>query len=720
MPRSRTARLRGDGAITIARDAAGIPHVDAATEADLYRGLGYCHGRDRALALLLTRLAAQGRMAEHLRGGEELVAADRAFRRLNLAAGALEEVDRVADADRTLLEAYCDGVTRALARRTPWELRIAGLGRAAPWRPADSILVSRLTGWVALAQSQGEMEALLVDLVRAGVEAELLAELFPSGLEGLDPELLRTLRRGEPFVPAAVRWNPALPRPVASNNWVLAPARTASGRALLANDPHLEVGRLPAIWYEVVTRVGERWCAAATMPGLPGLLIGRTNDLAWGATYAFMDATDSWVEDCRDGRVRRGNGAWEPIRTRTETIRRRGSAPIVATFHETRHGTLDGDPAAPGMRLATRWATAHETGAASLAAAFAMPRAREVAEGMAAIGRVESAFNWVLADRHGNIGYQMSGLLPLRRPGASGLVPLPGWDPANDWQGYAAPDDLPRAMNPPDGFLVTANDDLSHLGRRAPINLPMGDSRARRIAQRLGERSDWSPALVAEVQLDERSPQAEAFLEVLRPLLPDTEHGAILRSWDATYSVDSLGATLFERWYRALLRDVFGRALGPDVVDHLLGETGIVTDFYANFDRVLLRERSAWFAGATRDELYSRVAERALAAPPRPWGAEQQVTLRHLVLGERLPARAGFDRGPFALPGARGTPRQGQVYRSGGRATSFAPSLRFITDFGEAAAHTALAGGPSDRRFSRWYASDLARWLAGRTKPLRP
>jgi penicillin G amidase len=706
--------------MSIARDEHGVPRVDAASEAELYRGLGVVHGHDRALAMIVTRFAGQGRMAEHLPGGDDLIELDRTFRRLGLHLGATEQAAQLGPVERRLVDAYCAGANLALARRMPLELRAMGLRAAEPWTPADCVLVSRMAGWVALAQSQGEMEALLVQLVRAGVPRACLDELFPAGLDGLDEDLVRRLVPGEPLVPPAVRWSQALPRPVASNNWVLAPAKTRSGRALLASDPHLEL-RLPAVWCEVAGTWEGRWIVAATMPGIPAFLVGRTDTLAWGPTYAFMDAVDSWVEECRDGAVRRvvdGADTWVPAAARTEEIRRRRGEPVRLAVHETDRGVLDGPPDA-GLRLATRWSGAR-SGARSLTALADVVRAPDAAAGMAALGRLEAAFNWVLADAGGSIGYQMSGLMPLRASLAGGLAPLPAWDPHTAWQGFAEPEELPRARDPEAGFLVTANDDLNPLGTRAPINLPMGDSRARRIAEELAARDDWTVEAVRELQLDLRARHPEPFLAALRPLLGDAPNERLLRDWDLRYDTGSLGATLFERFHRALLEDVFGGVLGADVVRHLLDETGIVADFFANLDGVLLRESSAWFQGAARAEVYRRAAGRALAQPARPWGEEQQVVLRHLLLGGRLPAWAGYDRGPFPLPGGRGTIRQGQVYRSGGRETSFAPSFRLATDFGEEAAHTALAGGPSDRRTSRWYASGLEAWQAGRLKPLRP
>jgi penicillin amidase len=552
-------------------------------------------------------------------------------------------------------------VNAALARRVPWELRLLG-HRPEPWTPADSVLVARVGGYVSLAQTQGDMERLLVELVQAGVPRAHLDELFPGLLGDLDAELVERVTLGERIVPPEVRWSPALPRAIASNNWVVAGRKTASGHALLANDPHLEVNRLPAVWYEVVLELGPRFCIGATMPGLPGPLLGRTNDLAWGATYTFMDGVDSWVEECRDGAFRRtleGHDAWVPFRVRTEVIRRKGGADVTVTFHENDHGVLDGDPAAPGLYLATRWASAG-TGARSLAAMLGMLHAPDVATGMDILGRIETAWNWVLADRQGSIGYQMSGRMPLRAQGRSGLVPLPGWDPGNDWRGFVEPADLPRALNPACGFIVTANDDLNHLGRAHPINLPMGAHRAERIAGLLAARDDWTVAATRAMQLDVASPHAARFMEVLRPLLPDTRAGRILRDWDLGYDLASEGASLFERFYRALVVEVFGAVCGPDVVRFLVEETPILADFYANFDGVLLRPASVWYGEAGRDAVWRRVAARSVAEPVRPWGEQQRLVMRHLLLGGRLPAWLGFDRGPIALAGGRGTIRQGQ------------------------------------------------------------
>jgi penicillin amidase len=714
--------LAGERRVRIERDAHGVPHVYAQTEADLYRGMGNCHGVDRGLQMLLTRILGQGRASEILEASDDMLRLDCFFRRLNLAAGADEEAAKCSRRVRELALAYCAGVNEALAERGPWELRLVGY-RPELWTIADLVLTSRVVGYVGLAQSQGDMERLLIEMVQAGVSRAHLEELFPGQLDGLDPALLARVTIGERLVPEAVRWSDVLPRAIASNNWAIAPGKTASGHAILANDPHLEVNRLPNVWYEIVVELGERYCLAATMPGLPSLLLGRTNDLAWGATYSFLDGTDSWIEDCRDGRYRRakkGRDRWVPFRARTEIIRRKRKPEVTVTFYENEHGVLDGDPATPGLYLATRWASGSGTGAASLAASFDMLAAGDVATGMKHVGRFEPSFNWVLADRHGSIGYQMSGCMPVRRQGWSGLVPVPGWDPENDWVGFVPPEQLPRTRDPETGFIATANDDLNHLGTAHPINLPMGPYRAERIASLLAARDDWTVADVEAMQMDVLSPHARRFMEILRPLLPVTPAADILRAWDCRYDPASIGATLFERIYRGLVRDVFGSVCGADVMRHVTGETAILADFYYNLDRVLLAEQSVWFGGETREEIYARVLARSLDGPLTTWGTEQRVMMKHLMLGGRFPVWLGFDRGPVMLPGNRATIHQGQVYRSGGRVTSFAPSYRLVTDLGDESIHTCIAGGPSDRRFSPWYTSGIDDWLAGSFKTLRP
>jgi penicillin amidase len=454
-----------------------------------------------------------------------------------------------------------------------------------------------------------------------------------------------------------------------------------------------------------------------SMPGFPGILSGRTADVAWGVTYSFVDAVDSWMERCKEGQYYREEGQqWLDFQTRKEVIQRKKKEAVKVTFYENEHGVLDGDPHQEGIYLATRWAAA-ESGAAAISALLRMGRAKTVAEGMEVLGQIESSWDFVLADRVGNIGFQMSGLAPKRREGVSGFVPLPGWKKENDWSGFHSHEDMPRIMNPVDGFFATANQDLNHYGRIQPINMPMGSYRADRISQLLAQGVAFTLSDMYEMHYEVYSLQAEYFMQILRPLLPDTPQGEILSRWDLCYDADSQGAYLFEQFYRTLYREVFGKnGFGETVVDYLAEETGAFIDFYQNFDRVLLAEESPWFGERSREEIYRQAAEKALAVEPKRWKEVQQFKMDHIILGGKMPGFLGFDRGPLTAIGNRATIHQGQIYRSAGRTTSFLPSFRIVSDMGQEEVFTNLAGGPSDRRFSKWYCSDLENWIKGNYK----
>ena len=705
--------------VHIWRDGNGVPHVEASNLSDLFWGQGYVHARDRGLQMLLMRILGQGRMCELLDDSESSLAIDIFFRKMNWCGHVTDAVEALSENSHKIVASYADGVSTAFALKSPWELKLLGY-RPEPWTIEDTITLSRMFGYLTLAQSQAEIERLIMEMIQADVSPEHIEELFPGHLQDVDWDLLKKVKLQERIIPPDVLWQTAAPRMMASNNWVISGDKTASGKPLLCNDPHLEINRLPSIWCENMLKVEERFAMGAAMPGFPGIIIGRTNNLAWGATYAFMDCIDSWVEKCKQGQYCRSKGdQWIPFSQRKETIRRKKHADHEVFFYENEHGVLDGDPHTEGFYLATRWA-ADQSGSVSVDRIIHMWQVDSVSEAMDCLGRQESAWSFVLADNSGNIGFQMSGLAPIRRSGVSGLIPLPGWDPANDWQGFASHEDLPRAFNPSQGFFATANHDLNAYGRIAPINMPMGPYRADRINEILASGDQFTVADMFAMHFDVYSRQAEAFMAILKPLLPDTEAGRILGQWDLKYDAQSHGAYLFEAFYRELLVETFGRnGCGQDICHYLYDETGTFIDFYMNFDRILLAESSVWFGSETRDELYQRVAEKALDIPIKTWGETRQVMMNHLVFGGKLPAFLGFDHGPVTIIGGRASIHQGQIYRSSNRETTFVPSYRIVSDLATEECRTNLAGGPSDRRFSKWYLSDLENWKQGQYKTLR-
>ncbi len=704
--------------VNIWRDKNGVPHIEADNKFDMYWGQGYVHAMDRGLQLLLMRILGQGRACELLDASDETLQIDKFFRKMNWQGGTGAQVEKLVQDTKASLSAYCDGINTAFAKRVPWEFKLMGY-HPEKWRTEDSMLISRMIGYLTLVQSQAEMERFFVEMVQAGVPEEKLHELFPKILGGLDIELLKKVKLEERIIPPEKLWNIVVPRMMASNNWVLSGKKTRSGKPVISNDPHLETNRLPNVWCELVMKSEGRYLMGGTMPGFPGVLSGRTPELAWAVTYSFIDSVDSWVEKCKDGKYyREENDSWNEFAERKETIKRKKKKPVEVIFYENEHGTLDGDPADEAYLLATRWAAA-DSGGQTLTSFLKIWDIRSVEDGMNTLGEIETGWSFLFADQQDNIGFQMSGLAPKRRDGVSGFVPLPGWKKENNWQGFYKVEEMPRCINPEKGFFATANNNFNDLSIAKPVNMPMGPYRYDRINALLQTKNQATVEDMCTMHYDVYSLQAQYFIDILRPLLPDSASGKILHDWDLHYDLNSKGAFLFERFYKELYRQVFGESgFGTDIIDYLQEETGTFNDFYENFDRILLAEKSAWFGGRSREEIYKIAAEKALQVQPKTWGDVQQFTMTNMLFGGKLPKFLGFDRGPVAAIGNRATISQGQIYRSAGRVTTFLPSLRMASDLATDEIHSNLAGGPSDRRFSKWYCSDLGNWKNGKYKIL--
>jgi len=713
--------------IELARTADGVMKVRAEDDLGLARGLGFAHAHDRMVQMMLLRLVGQGRLCECLANDDDTLGIDVFMRQMGFEIDAEADVANLSDDGRRLGEAYAEGVNRYLENYwRPLELVLVGY-RPPPWTIADTLLTIKLMSFVGLAQSQQDMEKFLIQALAAGVSIDLLTKLVAPHLDGLDGNTLSRLSELQyiqPLLPDAIRFLGAAPTLMASNNWVVSGARSASGSPLQCNDPHLECNRLPAVWYEAVMHTRDDYRMGATMPGIPGLVMGRTSSLSFGFTYGFMDMVDYFLEDCRDGGCRR-EGGFEPLRVRTETIARKGEEPLRITIRENDLGVLESDPheseLSDGFYLTRAWSAHHGGAARSLDALARLAAVRNVPDAQKVVREVAISCNWLLADREGNIGYQQSGLLPDRRH--SGLHPVPAWEERRHWRGLVASDRLHSVLNPPEGFLATANDDHNPPAGPLVINLPMGSYRADRIRSLLGECPTGTVDDMERIQTDLHSLQAERFMEILRPLLPDSFAGRLLRDWDFRYDRASRGATLFETVYHALLQEVFGRRLfGEEVWNAVVASTAILADYYHLFDNVLFGDDPAWFGDEGKDRLISRVLEEVLTEVSleaiTPWGKRQQIVMKNIFFDGRLPLWLGFDRGPIELHGNRATVVQGGVFTSHNRQTTFTPSWRFITDLADDHARTALAGGPSARRFSRWYTTDVARWLEGRYKVL--
>ncbi len=699
------------GPIRLQRRARGTLAIRAPDDTGMAFALGVAHALDRGVQIELQRLIAAGRLAECLDGSERSLAIDRTMRRMGFARTARTEASALDAETRTWLEAYRDGVNRFRCNRpAPLEFRLLGHGLE-PWSVEDCLATVGLMGFAGLAQGQLDAEKWLIEALVAGTDPEVLRRLFRPHLDGLDEETLAALAdlaHLEPLLGPRLSGLP-LPRLRGSNNWVAASTRSASGAPLQANDPHLEANRLPPVWYPFTARLADgRTRMGISMPGLPGLVMGRTRELAVGFTYGFMDMFDYFVEEVRDGSYRYGD-RWRPLEIHEEVLLRKGGSPETLRIAATHRGPLEAPPGTGGKVLSMAWSSWRGGAARSLDAMRRVPGATGVDDACRILARVTLSANWLVADRSGRIGYQQSGHAPNRRH--SGLHPVPGWDPGRDWDGEVDPEDLLRILDPVDGILVTANDERQAPGRPVTVNLHMGDYRKRRIEARLAGRDRWDAAGFRELQADLYSGQAAEWMTLLRPLLPDTEAGHRLAAWDLAYRVDAVEPTWFEAIWSAVLEAVFAPFFGEPAWRKSVEETAILVDYHWFFDRAILSGDACWFGDEGRDRLLARVARDVLErTPPRRWGDRNRFRMENILFAGRLPSWLGFDLDGIEVPGGRATPCQGQIFRAHGRTTSFVPGWRFVSDLAGETGWSALAGGPSGSRFSRWYLSGLAAW----------
>ena len=704
-------QLNYRGTFQINRDTKGQLKIEAQEETQCLYGLGYAHAMDRGMQMILMKILGYGQASQYLDDSDQMLETDIFFRKMNWSNNIEQALQDLNQEEIALLNAYCDGVNSYFKKSKPFEFKYLIPIKDINWTIKDCILMARMIGFLSLAQSQGSLESLFVDMVRNDISEAYLKEIFPDVIGAINLEQLKQVRIDRPLIPKDLRWLNGTSAAVASNSWIVSPKKSTTHSAILANDPHLEINRIPGVWYEINAASKDHSFSGATMPGVPVFLIGRNKKLSWGATYSFLDAYDSWLEEVKDGQYKKDE-VWHSFTKREERIKRKKKPDHVETYYENEHGCLSSKPEQDGFYLSQQWACS-KGGARSLSAGLKIWKAGSVKEGMDILGELEVSFNWSLADSEGNIGMQMSGLAPVRAEGESGFTPLNGWDSKHDWQGFHKKEDLPRSYNPEEGFIVTANENLSRYGGRAVQNSTMGTYRSDRIRSLLSQKEKHSPEDFQSMFYDVYSVQAELFMPLILKHLGTDDKSTILKEWDRCYDIQSKGAYLFEAIYSQLYKETFNPIFGEKVQAFLQDETDIYIDFYAHFDRILLQPESIFFKERSQDEIFKASIQKAFEAPLKSWGDVNAITYKHLILGDALPNFLGFNKGPEPLPGNRATIHQGQVFRSAGRETSFAPSIRILADMGTDYILSNTTAGVSDRRFSKWYFNNHEMWKKG-------
>ncbi len=490
------------------------------------------------------------------------------------------------------------------------------------------------------------MSGYLLELIQLGVDEERIRELFSPYLDGIDFEPLREIRIAKRLSDETLEVLADLPRLAGSNAWAVSPARSATGNALLASDPHLEVNRLPAIWYEVALRWGDgQYAMGATLPGCPIMAVGRTHHHAWGVTYMHADTSDFFIEDCRPGgaagwQYRRGE-QWFDFQRRQEVIRRKGDEPLTIDVYENEQGILSSTPdpsEGPGKYLSVAWIGEQVEGGRAIGTWLDVISAPSTAAAMEAVrSGPHPSLVWLFADREGHIGLQASGWLPVRGGGNSGIMPLPAWDVQNHWQGRVRADLLPREYDPPIGFVASANEELYRRDGPPLHAHAQPDYRKRRIVERLTELPRATIEDMESLQYDVLSVQARDLLPVLLALVNDCPLKQKLSAWDCRYTPTSTEATLFQHFYRHVVLQIFGneQGIGWRRMFYLCTRMGFSTMVLTAIDRTLRKVTSAWWRGRSKQVAGAKGCRTCSVGTDRALVRIQYISLRESLLRHR-------------------------------------------------------------------------------------
>jgi penicillin amidase len=566
-----TVSLRGlRDRVEVVRDRWGVPHIFAANTDDLFFAQGFVQAQDRLWQMEMYRRTFEGTLAEIM--GPDFVRHDELARLLKFR-GPWDDREWTSyhPEGRRIFEAFARGVNAYIAQagdRLPVEFLLTGL-KPQPWTPEIALLRTQTampTGdaraELTLAQSVARLGVAEANraarpspfrdlVVPDGLNPSVITPAVVAGLEGLRtgtvrPELLLRYRALASAWPSA-NTGPQERSP-GSNNWTISGRLTASGRVIVANDPHRTVAN-PSIRY-IVHLTAPGWnVIGATEPPLPGVLIGHNGRIGWGLTIVGTDQSDVYVEELNPANPNevRFRGAWEPLRVVSETIRVKGAEPVTVNLRFSRHGPVFHVDPANGKAYAMR-STMHEPGSAGYLSALryhALENCRQFLDALAYYKAPTE--NMVCGDAGGNIAWQASAASP-RRPNWHGRLPVPGTG-AYEWNGFR--DDLPRELNPARGWIATANHDIHPAGYDPPLFFKNGPQTSRydRIAQVLSQERKFTLADMQALQHDGYSAAAAADLPLFRgwtSARPDAELArASLAAWDAQHRRDSQAAAIY-------------------------------------------------------------------------------------------------------------------------------------------------------------------------------
>jgi penicillin amidase len=764
--------------VDVYRDTNGIPHIYARNSHDLFFAQGYVQAQDRFWQMDFERHIGEGRLSEIF--GESQLDTDMFLRTLGWERVAEQEWSSATPDAALALQSFTDGVNAYLADHhgssLGLEYAVLKLNnrsyKPAFWSPIDSLVWGKVMAWDLRSNLDEEIwRAKALKIV--GERADDLFPPYPDDRPVIVPDwsgaassttaqsfdvgdLLTRISDKVALVddltgPAGVD--------IGSNNWVLSGALTTTGQPILANDPHLGI-QMPSIWYETglhcvtVSNDCPYEVAGFSLLGVPGVVVGHNAHIAWGVTNLPADVQDLYIERINpdDPGQYEVDGEWVSADERIETINVAGGDPVPLNVRVTRHGPIISDvygdlegfdqetnlPMPETYAIALRW-TALEP-SRTLEAVVAINRAQNWDEFQQALSMWDvPAQNFIYADTDGHIGYHTPGRVPIR-DSWDGRIPVPGWSSEYEWKGYVPFDDLPSSFDPPEGFIVTANNEVIRPDQQPFLATDWAyGTRAQRIVDMITSAGgSIGPDDVRAMQFDAASIHADILIPWLLGVTSDKpeviQAQQMLTDWkgdDGQYRFDaaSHGAALFGAEWANLIKavtfDDLPEGLRPSGRDSVLEAFRHLLDDPAN----------VWWDDQNTAEVETRddILERSLVdawnevsdllGDPSGWnwGSLHTATFRNQTFGESgiKPIEMLFNRGPFQAPGGTDMVNATSWVVEDGYEVAALPSMRMVIDFSDLDASTGIhTTGQSGHPYNRHYDDMINRWLTGGTAPL--
>ena len=586
----RIIKSLGDS-VAISFDESDIPHIQAKSASDAIFALGYLHASERSWQMEINRRLASGRLSEIL--GKETLAIDRFIRTLGIKRAAEKQFDHYPIATKRLLQSYADGVNAGNAH-LGWALPVEYFLTASKpghWSPTDSVAWMLMMALDLGGNWQKELQRLELSQFLTTQQVWEVMPAYPPGepvshvdfakmyrdINVFNPNPLARDQKSKklPATELAINEVPGGKEGIGSNNWALSGKLTSSGKPLLANDPHLGLSA-PAIWYMAHLDAPGLNVIGATLPGIPAVVLGRTDKFAWSFTNTGPDVQDLYIEelDPKNPEAYRGPEGPLPFKVRQEIIDIKGEPPLRFIVKETRHGPVISESYARAKRiidtdrfvLALRW-TALDVENQSVAGLLDMNHAKDLETFKQALRKNYAPMqNVVMADVDGNISFQTAGVAPKRtlHQGLYGVAPALGWEKQYDWTGYVPFEQLPNSSNPNSNWIATANQKVIASNDPNPLtgdwDLP---TRYDRIVDLIKSRPTHDFASMKAMQADTLSLGATPLLELFKSVQsthPLAQQAIELsKNFDGDMKIDSAGALIFNAWADQLTRKLYSR-----------------------------------------------------------------------------------------------------------------------------------------------------------------